>query len=202
MADEDERSIIENFNASILAQDVKLMPFTQLVTHISSQPVLQASTAFFRLLVSKTGGLTPNVEGEQANVRVFLAAYMVMLHPNHVFEQLGMSEQNLLTASHNMDASLVNVVRECLGGESGVAAGTWAACKHAVEVYLPIFRAWRVFDEGALYLRLTRALCALRAHRDLASPEERQEIDLQTARLRAKIVQINGQAALDAFDAE
>jgi hypothetical protein len=201
MADEDERSIIENFNASILAQDVKLMSFTQFVAHIRSQPVLQASTAFFRLLVSKTGGLTPNGEGEQANVRVFLAAYMVMLHPNHVFEQLGMSEQNLLTASHNMDASLVNVVREFLGGE-GVAAGTWAACTHAVEVYLPIFRAWKVFDEGALYLRLTRALCALRAHRDLASPEERQEIDLQTARLRAKIVQINGQAALDAFDAE
>jgi hypothetical protein len=194
--DVDEQSIIENFNASILTEEVKQMPFAQLVTHIRSQPVLQASTAFFRLLVRKTGGLNPNIEMEQANVRVFLAGYMMMLHPGLVFEQLGMSEQNVLTAARNMDASINNVVRE------GGAAGTWAPCKHAVEVYLPMFQAWKVADEGALYRRMTQAIRALRVHYDFACPEVRQEIDLQTARLRAKIVQINGQAALDAFDAE
>jgi hypothetical protein len=178
---DDDRRIMETFQASILTEEVSALPFEEFVAHIRTPAVLEASTAFLKLLVRSSGGVHPDDGTAQVNVRVILAGYMIRLHPTHVFEMVGVSEQILLNASRDMDESFRNVI---------IAAGTWAACKHAVEVYLPIFRAWKALDEPALIMRMARAIRAIRAHLDLAGPEERLAMDLQIARLVGRMAQL------------
>jgi hypothetical protein len=76
-------------------------------------------------------GIDPEDGRAQVNVRVILAAYMIILHPNNVFEAMGMSEQILLNASRDMDESFRNVI-------SG--AGTWAACTEAMRGLASLMR--------------------------------------------------------------
>lgn len=171
---DDDRRIMETFQASLLTEEVSALPFDEFVAHIRTPAVLEASTAFMKLLVLRSGGIDPEDGTAQVNVRVILASYMITLHPNHVFEAMGMSEQILLNASRDMDESFRNVV---------IGAGTWAACKHAVEVYVPIFRAWKTFDQAAVILRMERAILMIRAACDAAIPEERLAMELQIVRL-------------------
>jgi hypothetical protein len=171
---DDDRRIMETFQASLLTEEVSGLPFEEFMAHLRTPAVLEASTAFMKLLVLRSEGIDPEDGRAQVNVRVILAAYMIILHPNNVFEAMGMSEQILLNASRDMDESFRNVV---------IGAGTWAACKHAVEVYVPIFRAWKTLDEPAVILRMERAIRAIRAACDAAIPEERLVMELQIVRL-------------------
>ena len=184
---DDDRRIMETFQASLLTEEVSALPFDEFVAHIRTPAVLEASTAFMKLLVLRSGGIDPEDGTAQVNVRVILAAYMIILHPNNVFEAMGMSEQILLNASRDMDESFRNVV---------IGAGTWAACKHAVEVYVPIFRAWKTFDQAAVILRMERAILMIRAACDAAIPEERLVMELQIVRLSNRMAQLlNAQPA-------
>jgi hypothetical protein len=171
---DDDRRIMETFQASLLTEEVSALPFDEFVAHLRTPAVLEASTAFMKLIVLRSEGVDPEDGTAQVNVRVILASYMITLHPNHVFEAMGMSEQILLNASRDMDESFRNVI-------SG--AGTWAACMHAVEVYVPIFRAWKTLDEPAVSLRMERAILMIRAACDAAIPEERLAMELQIVRL-------------------
>jgi hypothetical protein len=172
---DDDRRIMETFQASLLTEEVSALPFEEFVAHLRTPAVLEASTAFMKLLVLRSdGGIHPVDGTAQVNVRVILAGYMIKLHPNHVFEAMGLSEQILLNASRDMDESFRNVV---------IGAGTWDACKHAVEVYVPIFRAWKTFDHAAVIERMERAILMIRAACDAAIPEERLAMELQIVRL-------------------
>jgi hypothetical protein len=171
---DDDRRIMETFQASLLTEEVSGLPFEEFMAHLRTPAVLEASTAFMKLLVLRSEGIDPEDGRAQVNVRVILAGYMIILHPNNVFEAMGMSEQILLNASRDMDESFRNVI-------SG--AGTWAACKHAVEVYVPIFRAWKTFDHAAVIQRMERAIIMIRAACDAAIPEERLAMELQIVRL-------------------
>lgn len=184
---DDDRRIMETFQASLLTEEVSGLTFEEFTAHIRTPAVLEASTAFMKLLVRSSGGIHPEDGTAQVNVRVILAGYMIRLYPTHVFEAMGMTEHILLNASRVMDESFRNVV---------IGAGTWAACKHAVEVYLPIFRTWKTFDETAIIPRMERAIRLIRAHLDLATPEDRLEMNLQITRLSDRMAQLqNAQPA-------
>jgi hypothetical protein len=144
------------------------------------------------------------------NVRVFLAAYMISCRPSHVFETMGQLEQPLLEVSRALIESFERIAGAV------VAAGSFQPVDHSLtEGFAPLllefmrcFHAWKVPDEAKLVSRIRHALFALydaREHLPADEPVDSRlsvELHTQTERLRRKLAQIGGQAALTQFDTD
>ncbi len=107
---------------------------------------------------------TPAVSVETpVNVRVFLAAYMIVYKPEHVFEFNDMLEHNLWRAAaallEALDAVLSHVHRT--GTYVDAPKDATASFSKLLHDYLAAFRAWKVTDEAMLVTRIETAVMAL-----------------------------------------
>ena len=150
---------------------------------------------------------------DAVNVRVYLAAYLIVLRPTHVFESMGTLERALLDAATPLVGRVERLAVVLRGSAAGGAReaevdGLLADFQPMLFNYLRRFRAWKVPDEARLSTRIRHALIALyqaQAHLPADEAVNSQlsvELRTQIERLRGKLVQIAGQAALDSFDAE
>ena len=135
---------------------------------------------------------------------------MIACRPSHVFETMGQLEQPLLEVAR----ALVESFERIAGAV--VAAGSIQPVDHSLTEgfvslfmdYLRCFNAWKVPDEIKLVCRIRHALFALYNARDHLPADESADSKLsvefrtQIERLRSKLTQIGGQAALTQFDAE
>lgn len=147
-----------------------------------------------------------------ANVRIFLAAYMIAFHPTRVFEEMDVLEQTVADSAINLIVSFETICHRILFSETG----SFAEVPHDLTADFPTlfvnyfhdFNVWKVPDAARLATRIRRALLALyQAVQTLPSdePEDsplRIEFTTQIARLRTKMLQICGEGALADLDAE
>ncbi|EKX51596.1 hypothetical protein GUITHDRAFT_102857 [Guillardia theta CCMP2712] len=147
---------------------------------------------------------------EQFNVRVLMAAFLVVNRPGSCFESIGHLEQQVQHAA----ADLVTTLRHiCSSIESSRAQpltqhdwSSWRPFLKQLNVYLARFKDWKVPDEHKLTERIKHALLALYRAESHLSPDVqeympmKEEFRAQKAKLRAKMLQIAGAQGLESFD--
>ncbi|EKX51625.1 hypothetical protein GUITHDRAFT_102886 [Guillardia theta CCMP2712] len=147
---------------------------------------------------------------EQFNVRVLMAAFLVVNRPGSCFESIGHLEKQVQHAA----ADLVTTLRHiCSSIESSRAQpltqhdwSSWRPFLKQLNVYLARFKDWKVPDEYKLTERIKHALLALyRAESHLRPDAQeymsmKEEFRAQKAKLRAKLLQIAGAQVLESFD--
>jgi hypothetical protein len=136
---------------------------------------------------------------------------MIAFHEARVFEAVNRLEEELKKAA----LAMLEVFDELCGALRALPPGAdpAAAVKAALtfpkllHAYLTAFQAWKRPDEAKLTERIKHALSALyqaEAHLEESDPETpalRADFQGQQARLRAKLLQIAGEKALQAVDA-
>ena len=155
---------------------------------------------------SPTHALTP----ANVNVRVVLAANMIVFRPTHVFESMGQLEQKLYNSAIPL-VSRFECIADCLatkGSFQSVPVQLSIDFTSLLFEFLRAFKAWKVPDEAKLTCRIKHALIALYDAEEHLPPDEpddsRLKIEFRTQieRLRSKLQQIAGPAVLRQFDAD
>jgi len=142
-------------------------------------------------------------------VRVFLAAFMIAYRPTHVFESMGVLEQSLYESALPLLTNFQRIVEgvAIVGSFQGVPVDLTCNFPSMLFEYLKRFKAWKVPDEAKLTCRIKHALIALYGAQEHLPPDEPEDSKLklefraQITRLRSKLQQIAGEAALAEFDA-
>ena len=146
---------------------------------------------------------------EKLNVRIFLAAYMIVCFPTNVFERIGPTEQALLDAARRMLETFEGICLAVHGADRPSVAQLprplMERLPGEVREYLDRFAAWRVPDEARLVGRIERALLAvLQARAEAgagAAGLNAAELEGQAARLREKLAQLAGADAVARVEA-
>jgi hypothetical protein len=202
-------------NAGLNEADIRALNFEGLVNHLKSPPIVAQAKKMFSRLRSQARHRHSDVEnvGDGFNVRVLLAAYMISFRSTHVFESFGTTEARLLVTAKKMVASMEDITSRYVAGGKGF---TWQMIPSEVSKgflellrdYSLDFRRWKVPDEARLSQRIRHALVALynaQGHLPADEPANSPlnlEFNVQIGRLRAKLLQIAGQTALNRFDEE
>ena len=209
---------VRNFVDMVTSERVMSISFDELVSLLREKPVITAAKkclqrihllSTFRHGSTPTGGLAP----ENVNVRVFLAAYMISFRPTHVFESLGTSQQAVIDAAKLLIASFEQICSSVIPkgdsqnvpGFHNVPLAFTEQFQTLLFEYMKRFKAWKVPDEEKLSCRIKHALVALFEARGHLPPDEPAdgrlmvEFNTQIERLKSKLVQIAGQAALTEF---
>ncbi len=139
------------------------------------------------------------------NTRVIVAAFMVYLHTDKVFEVMGPLETKLLESATTLLTAFEGIVRLLSSGVrfNDLDAQLTAPFPGIVATYLNDFNAWKVPDAEKLHHRITNALNVLM---DLAATPMGDHSDMgsrvqaEIIRLRGKLQQLSGEAAVTQFD--
>lgn len=189
------------------------------MVHLKDEKVVNASRKCWGRLQTISNNMRKGVPMENddiINVRVLLAAYMIVHRTACVFESMDSTlEQKVLQSGiemlKNTESLIAFISRQ---GKhfawAKVSQEMMTTFAESIRQYKDDFKKWRMMDETKLLLRIKNALYALyQAMRhlptqDLTTADQRlaQEFNVQIARLRSKIVQISGQEALSALDEE
>lgn len=135
--------------------------------------------------------------------RVLVAAYMLTTFPNNCLETVGLEEHAMIHAARVYLTALEEIAEALAAGTrfSHIPdAHTFAAKMY---VYHRRFTVWKTGDLPNVQPRMERALAALTTERNRTAPGSPAHIELvtQVERVRAKLAQHFGPAALQAFDA-
>ena len=141
------------------------------------------------------------------NVRVFLAAYLVVHYPKSTFVSMGPLEETLATAARSLLASFENICSDLVASDgkcfSCLPASRTQDFARLLFEYLQAFKAWKIPDEARLTTDIRRALKALyTAYDPSVDVGLRVQVKEAAEKLREKLVRIAGEAALQAFDEE
>jgi hypothetical protein len=141
------------------------------------------------------------------NIRIFLAAFLIVYFPEHVFERLGAVEQAVIFEGRALLACVEAFVVHFASNFSfkRLPRENCSALLVQLQLYEQAFQAWKQPDELRLVARIEIALCGLYyAAREIPPHDDRlrREFNTQIQRLRAKLVQLSGSAGLDRFDDE
>ena len=142
--------------------------------------------------------------------RVIVAAYMIACHQASVFESMEVLERALFEAAVKMIRSFELIISSVLnsGSFESVPEEVSARFRDELFAYFRCFTEWKVPDEARLLTRIRHALVAMyeaQAHLPEDEPENSAlsvEFRTQIDRLRQKLRQIGGEAALTLFDEE
>lgn len=151
---------------------------------------------------------TPVITGS-VHTKIFLASYLIVSHPDRVFE----AEDDLTRALQETTEPMIDAFEGFMRlSKDGVA---WQDVRDAqgrdlstlLCRYLRSFKAWKTVDERRLLERLKHAITQLEialaaisgehAHADVVA-----QMRIQITRLRDRVVLVAGQAALDEYDRE
>lgn len=224
------RLVVANQTADATTTKCAALTFEALVVFLREKALIARTRRCLQRLHTlcvRRHGRREEVEAPTAvNVRIFLAAYLIVARPTRVFETPGGALEQRLLASAT--ALLAHFERLCApflpssssGGHHQHQHHQAEAARHfadvppavsegfasALEAYLLLFRAWKVPDDTRLTGRIRHALIALyQAAEQLPSNEPadstlRRELCTQTERLRDKLRLIAGEEALRQFD--
>lgn len=151
--------------------------------------------------------LSLEVDHRDRNIRIFLAAYLIVFFPTHVFDQNGETQQAVIREGQTLLACVEAFIVHYSANFSfhGISRENCLALLTQISVYDDAFQAWKRPDEVQLVMRIEHALRALYyAAREVPPHDDRlrREFNTQTQRLRAKLVQLSGLAGLNRFDEE
>jgi hypothetical protein len=106
---------------------------------------------------------TPITGPLTVNIRVFLAAYMIHVFPNNVFDQMTPMVRNLRDSAKRLLESFEASVRAAKQGSlaPAIAGGATADFGRYMNEYMRDFRSWKEPDEMRLLTRIMHALKAL-----------------------------------------
>ena len=209
----------EDFNFT--PDHVKAISFEALVVFLREKPVIAAMKGALQRIHYITtclhGSPSKHMMPENVNVRVFLAAYMIVYRSSHVFESMGTLEQALFESA----VPLLNTFHEiCSKIMEAKTAGEKTNFTSIVPTslskefptllfeYLKRFKAWKTPDEAKLLCRIKHALVALYQAESHLPPDEPEDSKLkiefktQIVRLREKLSQLGGPEALEKFNAD
>ena len=168
--------------------------FEQLVTYLRDKSTIMRCKncleRYHRLanLVHKVTRIASD-EAERVNVRIFLAAYMIVARPMNVFDKMGALEQQAFDSAR----LLLEIFEKILYSATpfhDLPADLTRAFTAALFDYLRKFKAWKVPNEAQLICRIKHALVALyqaRTQLPADEPEDSQlnvEFRTQITRLR------------------
>ena len=192
-----------------------LFRFDTLVKYLREKPVVGTTKrTLYRihlLTLRRHGTAGLEVINESINVRVFLAAYMIVHYPREVFESMGPLERLLFQAAVALLESferILGALDQCDGAFASVPVTTTDQFPRLLYDYLSHFRAWKSPDQARLVTRIKHALIALRDATGHLPSDGRDDDPLkvaladQTTRLRDKLRQIAGPETLAEFDVE
>jgi hypothetical protein len=187
------------------------MRFEDLVDLLRTKPVIGwCKRCLFRIHMSsiQCHHIPVIVQPKQVNVKVFLAAYMIVTNRVRVFDRMGTAEEELFNSAtlllQNFEA-ICNGIRE--GRHFSELHTRTEQFPVLLADYLQKFQAWKTPDEAILVNRIKYALIALYRAADHMPPEDvlnntpiHLEMTQQIVRLRQKLLRIIGQEQLDRFD--
>ena len=154
---------------------------------------------------------------DNVNVRVFLAAFLIVHRSNHVFEMMGELETTLKNSAMVMLRSFEDILVKIQEKSRATTTTTTTLPPHGDDnrqiiskdfvpmlfKYLTDFKQWKVPDEAKLMRRILVALYEAEAQLPIDEPENSSvkiEFRTQVQRLRSKLLQVGGQEKLDEFD--
>ena len=184
-------------------EKMELLTFPELAVYLQRKDVLRAMNGFMRRIVSVGRWRMAGTTAGRYNVRVLLAAYMVDISPDKLFEEQGVLETELINAAKPMVAGLEALVAASLRGEPLDGVDEFAA--HMRE-YTTAFRRWKEPDQQRLAGRICDALHVLYrslSHLPADEPENsnlRVTFSTQIERLRSKLKQVGGEEMVAIFD--
>lgn len=135
---------------------------------------------------------------------------MIAFRPSNVFESMGALEQSLFESAIPLMTNFQNIV-ECTAANDSFKNVPHALTRDFPSMifeFLKRFKAWKIPDEAKLTCRIRHALVALYQAQSQLPPDEPEDSNLkvefrtQIERLRSKLSQIAGPAALVKFDVE
>lgn len=189
--------------------------FESLVLKLRETPVVDSMKQIFQRIHFQCNMrhhvVRTDVDPPKINIRVILAAYMIVVRPSHVFETVGQLEQSLRDSAGELINKFEGIVDHLKSQEtnscfSNIPPEATVDFSTLIREYLLRFKAWKVPDEAKLTIRITHALMALYQARGHLSSEEPADSRLsvefcdQITRLRGKLQQIAGAEALAKFD--
>lgn len=140
--------------------------------------------------------------------RVILAGELIRFHPTNVLEDEGSLEDALITETKSFQECYIGIMRDLKRVKqiSKVSRDIVGCFVDRMTSYFKAFNAWKAVDEVRFANRICLALTTLyKAQRKIPDEdaETKQAIECrhQIKRLRARLVQFKGQAALDEYDA-
>jgi len=137
------------------------------------------------------------------NVRVFLAAYMIVYRPHNVFESTGELETALMNSATQLLARFQQICEVIRTQQYFVSSELTDGFPALLQDYMERFQAWKVPDQERLAIRLKSALFAMyQALTHTPNGDTRTEINTQIERLRRKLAQIKGEEELLQFDVD
>ena len=191
-------------DAKLMSSDIQGMSFETMVSHLRESEVISAAKACLQRVHFMSNSLHGLPEGmlnhDNVNVRTFLAAFLIVHRPNHVFEMMGERETTLKESATVMLRSfeniLVKIQEKCSRATATATTSMMMAATSGVSHpspgddnrqiiskdfipslfrYLTDFKRWKVQDEANLIRRIMRALVALyeaEAQLPLDEPED------------------------------
>ena len=188
--------------------------FESLVVLLREKPIINVTKAALQrihlLSTFRHGSPSKALTPENVNVRVFLAGFMIAYRPTHVFEAMGPLEKALYEAAIPLLKTFQNIcsVVKTHGSFQAVPSELTENFPTMLFEYLKRFKAWKIPDEAKLTCRIKHALIALyqaEEHLPFDEPEDSKlkiEFRTQIERLRSKLLQIAGHAAVAEFDTQ
>lgn len=206
------KQLVARFNTLQLSPaEVGALGFGTIIPHVRKM----ATNLHFKLLIQRILKVSTSLYPPAGtavhvpmSIRIFTAAYLIVYYPTHVFESMGETEE---AAKRTATALL-----ECLNAitEQFAIHLSWPAVPRELlqsfpallNAYEQAFSAWKTPDMAKLTNRIKHALVALftaelfiqRSTED--NTARSLEVRTHTQRLRQKLAQIGGQAALTEFD--
>ncbi len=132
------------------------------------------------------------------NSRKLTISYMTSIYPTHVFETMGVPENEVIRTAAPLMACLDGIITS-IGPDGSFEDAPWELTEALIPTirdFMNAFEAWQPADEEKLGTRILDALDAM-----YRAPQN-AEIDAQIERLRAKMLQLNQAERLRLFDVQ
>lgn len=209
--------IIQRFkDGKLMSSDIKRMQFEDLVVFLRQKDTISKTKALLMRFHNSArfafGDPTNTDLPDQVNVRVFLAAYMMVYFSSKVFEEVKDLEAAARQAATRMIGNFERMIEQyTTRGQIfyEIDANVVASFVPLLFNYLRKFKEWKVPDEIKLIGRIKCALVALYlAQEALPSMDESErprmaaELSTQIDRLRGKYRQIAGNDEYAKFEDE
>ncbi len=204
--------LIARFQAAKLTDHQMLtFGFDAVVVHLRKRYVVFNAKLLITRLLMVSISLCPQLKGTitpmNFNIRVFLAAYMIVFFPRDVFEQFDAREQAVMHEGRALLAIVETFIahHETHSSFNNFPRANCLALFAQMQSYMQAFHAWKGPDQVVITTQINNTLYALFfAAREIPPelPQDaplRLEVEMQTTRLRAKLFQIGGAAAVNSF---
>jgi hypothetical protein len=206
------RLLIARFHAAKLTgHQIRAIGSDAMATHLIDKRVIFNTKLLLTRLLMVSISLCPQLQGatmpENREIRVFLTAYVAVYFPTTIFEQFGPRQRAVMHEGQVLLALVEAFIMHYEANSSfqTLPRGNCLALFAQMQRYTQAFLAWKRPDETRIITRIRHALYAIFfAARGLQPdlPQDAQvlrEMETQTARLRAKLFQIGGAAAVDSL---